>query len=57
VLLVQLGPAHARDDATLGRFLAAMPAWIPVAMEFRHRTWHVEDVFAILELTGRPTAS
>ena len=52
MLLVQLGPAHARDDATLGRFLAAMPAWIPVAMEFRHPTWHVEDVFAILEHHG-----
>lgn len=52
VLLVQLGPAHARDHAVLDRFLAAMPAWIPVAMEFRHPTWHVEDVFAILEHYG-----
>ena len=52
VLLVQLGPAHARDNAVLGRFLAAMPAGIPVAMEFRHPTWHVEDVFAILEHHG-----
>jgi uncharacterized protein YecE (DUF72 family) len=51
-VLVQLGPAHARDDATLGRFLAAMPAWIPVAMEFRHPTWHIEDVFAILNHHG-----
>lgn len=52
VLLVQLGPAQARDNAVLVRFLAAMPAWIPVAMEFRHPTWHVEDVFAILEHHG-----
>jgi uncharacterized protein YecE (DUF72 family) len=51
-VLVQFGPAHARDDATLGRFLAAMPAWIPVAVEFRHPTWHVEDVFAILKHHG-----
>jgi hypothetical protein len=32
-VLAQFGPAHARDDATLGRFLAAMPAGIPVAVE------------------------
>jgi hypothetical protein len=51
-VLVQFGPAHARDDATLGRFLAAMPAWIPVAVEFWHPTWHVEDVFAILKHHG-----
>lgn len=51
-MLVQFGPAHARDDATLGRFLAAMPAWIPVAVEFWHPTWHVEDVFAILKHHG-----
>jgi uncharacterized protein YecE (DUF72 family) len=52
VLLVQLGLAHARDNAVLDRFLTAMPAWIPVAMEIRHPTWHVEDVFAILEHHG-----
>jgi uncharacterized protein YecE (DUF72 family) len=52
VLLVQLAPAHARDDAALDYFLAAMPDWIPVALEFRHPSWHVADVFAILERHG-----
>lgn len=52
VLLVQLGPAQARDDAALGHFLGAVPDWIPVALEFRHPSWHVADVFAILERRG-----
>src|SRR5882724_1231783 len=52
VLLVQLGPGHARDDATLDHFLRAVPPGIPVAMEFRHPSWHIEDVFAILERRG-----
>jgi uncharacterized protein YecE (DUF72 family) len=49
VLLVQLAPGHERDDAVLAGFLSALPRWIPVAVEFRHPSWHVEDVFAILE--------
>jgi uncharacterized protein YecE (DUF72 family) len=48
VLLVQLGPAQARDDARLGYFLARVPAWMRVAVEFRHPSWHCEDVFALL---------
>jgi uncharacterized protein YecE (DUF72 family) len=52
VLLVQLGPGHERDDATLEEFLAAVPAAIPVTLEFRHPSWHVEEVFAILERRG-----
>jgi uncharacterized protein YecE (DUF72 family) len=52
VLLVQLGPAQARDDARLAYFLQAVPRWIPVAMEFRHPSWQHEDVFAILQARG-----
>jgi uncharacterized protein YecE (DUF72 family) len=52
VLLVQLGPAQARDDARLAYFLRAVPGWIPVAMEFRHPSWQHEDVFAILQARG-----
>lgn len=48
VLLVQLGPGQARDDTRLDRFLAALPAWIGVAVEFRHPSWVHEDVFALL---------
>jgi uncharacterized protein YecE (DUF72 family) len=50
VLLVQLAPGHIRDDARLEYFLAQLPAWVRVAIEFRHPSWHDEAVFDILEL-------
>ena len=49
VLLVQLGPNFARDYARLDYFLAQMPTWIRVAIEFRHPSWHTEATFAHLE--------
>jgi uncharacterized protein YecE (DUF72 family) len=49
VLLVQLHPAHERDDARLDWFLGLLPDWIRVAVEFRHPSWHDEQVFALLE--------
>jgi uncharacterized protein YecE (DUF72 family) len=49
VLLVQLGPDFARDDERLHYFLVQMPAWIRVAMEFRHPSWHNEATLACLE--------
>jgi uncharacterized protein YecE (DUF72 family) len=52
VLLVQLHPAHERDDARLGYFLSLLPEWMRVAVEFRHPSWHVEDVFRLLERHG-----
>ena len=52
MLLVQLAPGHERDDARLDYFLGALPAWIRVAVEFRHPSWHVEEVFALLERHG-----
>ncbi|HEY5359012.1 MAG TPA: DUF72 domain-containing protein [Streptosporangiaceae bacterium] len=52
VLLVQLAPSHARDDARLAYFLRALPRWIPVAVEFRHPSWHQEEVFALLREYG-----
>jgi uncharacterized protein YecE (DUF72 family) len=52
VLVVQLPPAMPRDDARLDYFLDAIPAWIRVAVEFRHESWHVEEVFQILERHG-----
>jgi uncharacterized protein YecE (DUF72 family) len=52
VLVVQLPPGMPRDDARLDYFLAAMPWWIRVAVEFRHESWHVEEVFGILERHG-----
>jgi uncharacterized protein YecE (DUF72 family) len=52
VLLVQLAPAHARDDARLAYFLRALPEWVRVAVEFRHPSWQHEDVFALLHTYG-----
>ena len=49
VLLVQLGPNLARDDARLGYFLEQLPPWIHTAVEFRHPSWTDEHVFAMLE--------
>jgi uncharacterized protein YecE (DUF72 family) len=49
VLLVQLAPNHARDDARLGYFLELLPHWIRTSVELRHPSWNDEQVFAILE--------
>jgi uncharacterized protein YecE (DUF72 family) len=49
VLLAQLAPGHSRDDARLEYFLAQVPEWIRLAVEFRHPSWHDEAVFAILQ--------
>ena len=48
-LLVQLPPGLARDDARLEYFLAQLPWWLPVAVEFRHDSWVRDDVFDLLE--------
>jgi uncharacterized protein YecE (DUF72 family) len=52
VLLVQLGPGQARDDARLGYFLERLPAWLRVAVEFRHPSWHDDHVYGMLEHHG-----
>ena len=52
VLLVQLHPAHERDDARLDWFLGRLPGWVRVAVEFRHPSWHTDEVFALLERHG-----
>jgi uncharacterized protein YecE (DUF72 family) len=48
VLLVQLGPSQSRDDARLAFFLRQVPGWMRVTVEFRHQSWHCEEVFAVL---------
>ena len=50
--LVQLHPAHQRDDARLDFFLGLLPGWMRVAVEFRHPSWHDEAVYALLERHG-----
>jgi len=49
VLLVQLGPHQVRDDARLDYFLGRLPAWMRVAVELRHPSWHDDAVFRLLE--------
>ena len=52
VLLVQLHPAHVRDDARLDFFLGRVPDDVPVAVELRHPSWHTDEVLALLERHG-----
>lgn len=52
VLLVQLAPQHERDDARLAYFLRLVPGWIRLAVEFRHPSWHCEEVFGLLAKHG-----
>jgi uncharacterized protein YecE (DUF72 family) len=52
VLLVQLSPRFEYDHARLEYFLQHTPRWLRVAVEFRHPSWHREDVFALLEAHG-----
>ena len=52
VLLVQLAPTQARDDARLDFFLGLLPDWLRVAVELRHPSWHDEAVYALLERHG-----
>lgn len=51
-LLMQLPPQFACDYRRLDYFLRLMPAWIKVAVEFRHPTWHREEIFNLLEERG-----
>jgi uncharacterized protein YecE (DUF72 family) len=49
VLLVQLAPGHERDDDRLRYLLERLPDWMRVSVELRHPSWHVEQVFDLLE--------
>ena len=48
VLLVQLPPALPYDHPRLAYFLQQLPSWLRVALEFRHPSWHREEVFTLL---------
>jgi uncharacterized protein YecE (DUF72 family) len=52
VLLVQLPPGLSLDLARLGYFLSIVPRHLRVAVEFRHESWHREEVFRLLERWG-----
>ncbi|MCT1458792.1 DUF72 domain-containing protein [Aestuariimicrobium sp. p3-SID1156] len=54
-LLIQTHPAHERDDARLAHVLDALNdacPWLDVAVELRHESWHVPDVWRLLESRG-----
>jgi uncharacterized protein YecE (DUF72 family) len=48
VLLFQLPPTFKRDIAVLEQFLACLPAGTHAAFEFRHPSWHDDDVYDCL---------
>ncbi|WP_197381588.1 DUF72 domain-containing protein [Mycolicibacterium mengxianglii] len=52
VLLVQLHPELQCDLPRLDHFLTVMPDWIPVAVEFRHRSWDTPAAYDLLERHG-----
>jgi len=52
VLLVQLPPTMERDDLRLNYFLDRIPDWMRVAVELRHPSWNVDEVFRMLEDHG-----
>jgi uncharacterized protein YecE (DUF72 family) len=52
VVLFQLAPAHVRDDVRLEFLLARLPRWMRAAVEFRHPSWHSDEVFSLLERYG-----
>jgi hypothetical protein len=48
VLLAQLAASRTRDDARLAYFLQPVPGWMRLTAEFRHPSWHCEEVPRIL---------
>jgi uncharacterized protein YecE (DUF72 family) len=52
IFLVQLGPNQRRDDTRLAHFLDLLPDWFRTSVEFRHPSWHDEQVFDLLERRG-----
>jgi uncharacterized protein YecE (DUF72 family) len=52
VLLFQLPPHFPCNLERLESFLPKVPSWLRVAMEFRHPSWHREEVYRLLEKHG-----
>ncbi|MCP5117408.1 MAG: DUF72 domain-containing protein, partial [bacterium] len=51
-LLLQLPPAFPADPERLARFLAACPARLEVAVEFRDRSWFIPEIEEVLRRHG-----
>ena len=52
-LLFQLPPSFKKDVPTLQAFLDTLPPGARAAFEFRHASWHDEDVFDCLRQRGQ----
>jgi uncharacterized protein YecE (DUF72 family) len=50
--LVQLPSYFRKDAGRLERFLAGWPADAAAAFEFRHASWHDEEVYGVLRAAG-----
>ncbi|WP_029145540.1 DUF72 domain-containing protein [Microbacterium luticocti] len=51
-LLMQLPAQAERDDDRLRALLKAVPPGVRAAVELRHPSWNVDDVYAMLERSG-----
>ena len=52
LVLYQLPPFFRSDVPRLEAFLAALPGGVPAAMEFRHDSWFVAEVYDLLRRYG-----
>lgn len=50
--LLRVPAGQARDDARLGRLLAAWPAGLPLAVELLDPAWQVDEVQSLLRAAG-----
>ena len=51
-VLFQTPPTLKRDDERLAMFVASLPRDTRVAMEFRHPSWYVDEVYELLRTAG-----
>jgi len=49
ILLVQLPSSFSYDHARLVYFLEQIPWWMRTTVEFRHPSWHCENLYSLLE--------
>ena len=53
IVLFQMPPNFVKDTETLRRFLDLLPAAVPCAFEFRHKSWFDQDVFDALRAQNK----
>src|SRR5437667_5296753 len=52
MVLFQLPPFFKCDRQKLENFLLVLPRGVPAAFEFRHDSWFVDEIFALLKSHG-----